>query len=179
MKKGKKDNYVRAVVLVRSCCAGVATGDVRHPPCGQAARPDLDAGSASRCASALRTPSASAPSREDMECCVSPRPVRTISLVPVVFDEPPPGAVGPSIAYEGGKVCGCGTSNHPCPLPWNPREGDDVPARNEFRTSVVGASWRGPFTLGNNHTRKQKNAQQKDIFQDEKQTTRDHQVQRG
>ena len=58
MKKGKREKYVRAVVLVRSCCAGVATGDVRHTPCGQAARPDLDDGYAIRCASVLRTPSA-------------------------------------------------------------------------------------------------------------------------
>ena len=113
MKKGKKDNYVRAVVLVRSCCAGVATGDVRHPPCGQAARPDLDAGSARRCASVLRTQLAPAKRGNGMlkgVCSVSPRPVRTISLVQVVFDEPPPeadgnrfepppGAVGPSVAF--------------------------------------------------------------------------------
>ena len=48
------------LVLVRSCRAGVTSGDGRHPPCGQAARPELDAGCASRCASVLRTPSAPA-----------------------------------------------------------------------------------------------------------------------
>ena len=60
MNKVKREIGKRALVLVRSCCAGVATGDVRHTPCGQAARPDLDDGYAIRCASVLKTPSAPA-----------------------------------------------------------------------------------------------------------------------
>lgn len=61
MNKVKREIGKRAVVLVRSCgTAGVATGDGRHTPCGQAARPDLDDGYAIRCASVLRTPSAPA-----------------------------------------------------------------------------------------------------------------------
>ena len=112
--------------------------------CVWEAKTDLDDGYTIRCSSVLRTPSASAQSREDMECCVSPRPVRAISLVQVVFDESPPGAVGPSIAYEGAR-CVVATQP-PLPHPWSPREGDDVPARDEFRTSAVGASWQGPFT---------------------------------
>ena len=49
-------------MLVRSCRAGVTSGDGRHPPIELATRPDLDDGYAIRCASVLRTPSA--PPRE-------------------------------------------------------------------------------------------------------------------
>ena len=56
------DREGRGLVLVRSCRAGVTSGDGRHLPIRLTARPDLDAGSASRCASVLRTPSA--PSKE-------------------------------------------------------------------------------------------------------------------
>ena len=87
------------IALVRSCgAAGVATGDGRHQPfptCQEA--PELDDGCAIRKASVLRTPSAPVKRGYGMSnavCCISPRPVRTIPLVQVVFDEPPPGADG-------------------------------------------------------------------------------------
>ena len=90
-------------VLVQSCgAAGVATGDGRHqpfPPCQEA--PELDDGCAIRYASVHWTPSAPVKSGCGMfntACRVSPRPIRTVSLVQVVFDEPPPGrtAIGSS-----------------------------------------------------------------------------------
>lgn len=61
------------ILLVRSCCAGVATSDGRHPAV-RLHLPDLDEGSALRYASVLRTPSApskrgrGAPTGHDTSC---------------------------------------------------------------------------------------------------------------
>lgn len=113
------------LALVQSCgAAGVATGDGRHQPfptCQEA--PELDDGCAIRKASVLRTPSAPVKRGYGMSnavCCISPRPVRTIPLVQVVFDEPPPGAdgsrfestpwtVGTLAAYGRSKFTSCNT----------------------------------------------------------------------
>lgn len=65
-----------ALMLIQSCVtAGVATGDGRHKPIQAGQRtPDLDDGSAIRCASVLRTPSApskkgrGAPTGNDKSC---------------------------------------------------------------------------------------------------------------
>ena len=82
MNKVKKEIGKWALVLVRSCrSAGVATGDGRH----LAVRlhlPNLDEGSALRCASVLRTPSAPAgkgrcaPTGNDKSCPSSLGPNR-------------------------------------------------------------------------------------------------------
>ena len=94
---GKRDTS--GIALVRSCgTAGVAAGDGRHQPfpTGKEA-PALDDGCAIRCASVHWTPSAPVKGGYGMfnaVCCISPRPVRTVSLVLVVIDEPPPGADG-------------------------------------------------------------------------------------
>ena len=116
---------VPGLALVQSCgSAGVASGDGRHQPLPRSQdAPDLDAGSASRCASVHRTPSAPGKGGYGMlnsVCCVRPRPVRTFLLVQVVFDEPPPGAdgnrfestpwtVGTSVAYGRSKFTSCNT----------------------------------------------------------------------
>ena len=71
-------------MLVRSCRnAGVATGDGRHQPIQAGQRtPDLDDGSAIRCASVLRTPSApskrgrGAPTGQETSCPSSLGPNR-------------------------------------------------------------------------------------------------------
>lgn len=113
------------IALVRSCgTAGVAAGDGRHLPfpTGQEA-PELDDGCAIRYASVHWTPSAPVKGEYGMfnaVCCISPRPVRTVSLVLVVIDEPPPGAdgnrfestqwtVGTSVAYGRSKFTSCNT----------------------------------------------------------------------
>lgn len=75
---------IRDQVLVRSCgTAGVATGDGRHQLIQAGWRiPDLDEGSALRCASVLRTPSAPAgkgrcaPTGNDKSCPSSIGPNR-------------------------------------------------------------------------------------------------------
>ena len=103
------------IALVWSCWdAGVATGDGRHQPfpMGRKASDHAD-GHAIRGASVQRTPVVPAQreyGKKNGVCHVSPRPVRTVSLVRVVIDEPPPGAdgnrfestpwtVGTSVAY--------------------------------------------------------------------------------
>ena len=85
MNKVKREIGKWALVLVRSCrSAGVATGDGRHKPIQAGQRtPDLDDGSAIRCASVLRTPSApgkrgrGAPTGNDKSCPSSLGPNRT------------------------------------------------------------------------------------------------------
>ena len=87
------------IALVRSCeTAGVAAGDGRHLPfpTGQEA-PELDDGCAIRYASVHWTPSAPVKGEYGMfnaVCCISPRPIRTVPLVQIVYDEPPRGADG-------------------------------------------------------------------------------------
>ena len=82
--------------------AGVATSDGRYQPIPTGHNPpDLGDGYAISYASVHRTPPAPAWKRAgglNGACCVSPLPVRTISLVQIVFDEPPPGrtAIGSS-----------------------------------------------------------------------------------
>ena len=113
------------IALVRSCWdAGVATGDGRHQPIptGQEAL-ELADGCAIHGASVQRTPAVPAQrgyGKKNGVCHVSPRPVRTVSLVRVVIDEPPPGAdgnrfesipwtVGTAAAYRRSKCTSCNT----------------------------------------------------------------------
>lgn len=115
MKETEKGGSRLGTALVRSCeAAGVATGDGRHQPirAGQRA-PDLDAGSASRCAS-VHTDTAGSGTGGIWN--VERRMLRQSSsrsnplARPGRFDEPPPGAdgnrfepppgaVGPSLAF--------------------------------------------------------------------------------
>ena len=85
MNNVKREIGMWASMLVRSCgTAGVATGDGRHQPLPRSLdAPDLDDGSAIRCASVLRTPSApskrgrGAPTGNDESCPSSLGPNRT------------------------------------------------------------------------------------------------------
>ena len=93
---GTRKRDTSGFALVQSCgAAGVAAGDGRHLPfrTGQEA-PALEDGCAIRCASVHWTPSALVKGGYGLfnaVCCVSPRPIRTFSLVQIVYDEPPPG----------------------------------------------------------------------------------------
>ena len=110
------------LALVQPCrSAGVAPADGRRQPLPTSQEaPDLDTGSSI----VLRTLSAPAKGEHGMlnsVCCVCPRPVRTISLVQVVFDESPPGTdgnrfestpwtAGTTAAYGRSKFTSCNTT---------------------------------------------------------------------
>ena len=158
---GKRDTSGIALVRSRGT-AGVAAGDGRHlpfPTCQEA--PELDDGCAIRYASVHWTPSAPVMSGYGMfntACRVSPRPIRTVSLVQVVFDEPPPGrtAIGssphrgrsePSRHTEEARYALALQSSALATLRRNPRGwmGTSRSERDEFRASEVSASWQGPI----------------------------------